>query len=705
MRNLSELNLDITYRSDSNNVVKDFYVPCLTNSSLYRRAAGYFTSHGLTLAAKGIARMIKTGGELKLVVSPYLTEDDINAIELGYQSRDQVFREALMRSLEDTENELVRNRLSALAWLISVGRLDIRLAFRVDRRTGSVRPGIYHEKFGIFSDDRNNHVAFSGSQNETVGGLIENFESIDVFCSWRDAEGRIARKVRAFRDLWSDETAGLSVVEFNDVSREILGRFKTDAPPAHDIEEIKFRRRRDIKWRRDGTSNRPRIPTELKLRDYQETAVENWFRNNGTGLLEMATGTGKTITGLSIAARLSQRIDLQAMIVVCPYKHLVTQWARECARFGLVPLLAYENQASWYDDLTSQLSGLVREPDRFLCVITTNTTFSLRPFQTRIKYFPKKTLLIADEVHNLGGTKLSRVLPKDILLRLGLSATPERWFDAEGTERLRNYFGDVVKPRLRIKEAIKLGALVPYRYYPIIIKLTDEEKEVYLQLSAQIAQLFERNKDESSDERMTALLLRRARLIGAAENKLQALRTLAAQKRDATHMLIYCGDGTVESGLDQSVSRQVEEVTRILGSEYGIRVGIYVASTPTGVRDEMRDGLATGRWQGLVAIRCLDEGIDIPAVRTAVILASSTNPRQFVQRRGRVLRRYPGKNAAEIYDMIVVPPVEACVTESERSLVRKELTRFAEFADIAMNSGEARSKIVYLQKQFGLFDV
>ena len=170
-------------------------------------------------------------------------------------------------------------------------------------------------------------------------------------------------------------------------------------------------------------------------------------------------------------------------------------------------------------------------------------------------------------------------------------------------------------------------------------------------------------------------------------------------------MLFYCGDGSVESNLDQSIRRQVDEVTRILGSELGIRVGVYVAETPLDERHELRLGLDVGRLQGLVAIRCLDEGVDIPAVRTAVILASSTNPRQFVQRRGRVLRRYPGKDAAEIYDMLVVPPKEAHITKSERSLVRKELLRFGEFADIALNSGEARTAVLEVQKQFDLVDL
>ncbi len=699
MANLSELDLDICYRSDCNNVVNDFYVPCLTESVLYQRAAGYFTSNGLTLAAKGIAQLIKTGGKLQLVVSPFLTEADIGAIESGYRSREQVLRGAVLRGVQNAESELIRDRLSALAWLISVGGLEIKLAFRVDPKTNRIRSGIFHEKIGVFSDAKGNHVAFTGSQNETGGGLLENFESIDVFCSWRDPEARVERKLHAFNKLWSNETSGLAVVEFNEVSREVLSRFKTEAPPAPDTEGV------ILGLRRNETQNRPRLPDSIRLRGYQEKAIKSWFQANGMGILEMATGTGKTITGLGVATRLSEKLGLQAMIVVCPYKHLVTQWARECTNFELVPLLAFENRTQWYDNLTHKLSMLTRNSERFLCVITTNVTFSSEGFQQRLKYFPKKTLLIADEVHNLGGPKLSEVLPSEIRLRLGLSATPERWFDVEGTQRLRDYFGAVVEPKLGIKEAIKLDALVPYRYYPVLVELTDDEKGVYLELSASIARLYDDGHRNTVNDALTSLLMRRARLIGTAANKLVALRQIAGTKRNATHMLFYCGDGSVESDLDQSIRRQVDEVTRILGSELGIRVGTYVAETPLDERDELRLGLDVGRLQGLVAIRCLDEGVDIPSVRTAVILASSTNPRQFVQRRGRVLRRYPGKEAAEIYDMIVLPPTEVHTTKAERSLVRKELIRFAEFADIALNSGAARAAILEVQKRFDLLDL
>jgi len=697
--NLTELTLDISYRSDEGNVVGDFYVPCLERSAVYRRAAGYFSSNGLALAAKGLAQLIKSGGRIQLVVSPQLSEDDVEAIQQGYKSREEVLEEAARRALTDPETELSRNRLSALAWMIATGTLDIKIALRADPVTGRLSRGIYHEKIGIFSDNAGNHVAFTGSGNETEGGLLANFESIDVYCSWRDPDGRVERKIAAFERLWNDATAGLIVLDFNRVSKDLLAKYKTEVPPEVDPEAI------GANLSRRAVAGRPRLPSAISLRDYQDEAIRSWFKNNGNGILEMATGTGKTITALAACTRLSQQLGLQAVIIVCPYRHLVTQWSKECGRFGMQPLLAFESRARWYEELTARLSDLSRDPSAFLCVVVTNSTFASESFQQRLRYLPAKTMLIADEVHNLGAARLATALPENVRLRLGLSATPERWLDPDGTERLRRYFGKVLEPRLGIREAIQLGALTPYRYYPVLVELTDDEREQYLDLSAKISRLYGVDEADPDNPVLTALLLKRARLIGTAANKLKALRRIGESHRDAADMLFYCGDGQVESEVDDGIRRQVEEVTRILGTELGVRVAPYTAGTDTDERDTLRDDLEAKRLQGLVAIRCLDEGVDIPSVRTAVILASSTNPRQFVQRRGRVLRRCEGKAYAEIYDMIVVPPTEARGSTSERSLLRKELTRFAEFADVALNAGDARAVVFGLQKAFNLMDL
>jgi DNA phosphorothioation system restriction enzyme len=451
----------------------------------------------------------------------------------------------------------------------------------------------------------------------------------------------------------------------------------------------------------------PRIPPFIELREYQQQAVASWFANKGRGTLKMATGSGKTIAALAIASELYQKIGLQVLLVVCPFRHLVIQWARECEKFGLQPILAFENVRKWQTQLSTQLYNLRAGNQTFLTVITTNDSLMGEGLQSQLKYFPDKTLIVGDEAHNLGAKRREESLPRNIGLRLALSATPERYFDEDGTQSLFDYFGAVLEPEFTLADAIGQGALVRYLYYPILVELTEAESRAYLKLTKSIGRiLLFRQREvkvvgiDDEDKDLTPLLMQRARLIGSAANKLQALRNLMRRRLDTSHTLFYCGDGSVES------TRQLKAVTKILGTELGYRVSTYTAETPLDEREELRREFEGGELQGLVAIRCLDEGVDIPAIQNAVILASSGNPRQFIQRRGRILRPHPGKQRATLFDMIVLPPeLDRETLEVERSLLRKELKRLVEFADLADNAGEARVKLLALQKRYGLLDI
>jgi superfamily II DNA or RNA helicase len=634
---LREFTPRICYRSNAGNVVDDFYVPCMERSVLYRRAVGYFTSKALSLAARGAAHLIKSGGRIQLVTSPHLQESDIEAIEQGYESRGQRIRQVIEVELDELANELEHERLAALAWLISVGALEIKLALRVNPNTQQLVRGIYHEKIGIFADSEGNLISFTGSQNETEGGFVDNFESIDVYWSWEDPHRRAQSKAADFDDLWNGAKSdlGLEVLDFTDVAKELLQKYTPASPPELDPGQLAWRSLRR------KASNRPSLPVNLELRPHQIEGIRNWVAAQGRGILQMATGAGKTITALAAAVKLSEQLGLQALIVICPYRHLVQQWSREAENFGFAPLLAFESIHRWAETLTIQLNEVGIGTRAFLTVMTTNSTFSSQAFQ--------------------------------------------------------------IEPRLTLKRALELKVLVPYRYVPILIELEEDERDRYLELSAKLAKLW--NIDDQGNS-AKYLLLERSRLVASARNKLVALRSLGeAVLKDHGHLLVYCGDGTVESAIDAGVARQVDEALRILGSELGMRMSRYTSDEDLEERELLRVQIETGTLQGLVAIRCLDEGVDIPSVATAVILASSSNPRQFIQRRGRVLRKSPGKESATVYDMVVVPPIETVVGESERGLLRKELIRFVEFADLATNSGEARAVIFPLQKKFNLMDI
>jgi DNA phosphorothioation system restriction enzyme len=464
-------------------------------------------------------------------------------------------------------------------------------------------------------------------------------------------------------------------------------------------------------YRIPTTPGVPEIPLSLQLRNYQTQAMTNWFANHGRGTLKMATGSGKTITALAITCELYRQIQLQVLIVVCPYRHLVSQWERECQKFNLQPILAFESVRSWQNQLATQLYNISSGSQDFLTIITTNSTLISPGFQSQIKYFPQRTLIIGDEAHNLGSPKLEESLPRLVGLRLALSATPERYFDEDGTQSIFDYFGAVIQPEFTLKDAIQQGALVHYLYYPLFVELTEAEGIAYAKITAKIGKALQYRQQENvsltgfaESEDLTPLLMQRSRLIGAAENKLTALRQLMKNRLETSHTLFYCSDASSESG--NSNLQQLKAVAKILGNELNYRVSTYTADTSLTERETLRHEFESGELQGLVAIRCLDEGIDIPAIQTAVILSSSGNPRQFIQRRGRVLRPHPSKERATIFDMIVIPPdLERKTLEVERNLLKKELKRFVEFADLADNSGEARIKLLSLQKKYNLMEI
>lgn len=445
----------------------------------------------------------------------------------------------------------------------------------------------------------------------------------------------------------------------------------------------------------------PQLPAQLQLRSYQQQAVSNWFQNQGRGTLKMATGSGKTITALAIATQLYQQIGLQVLIIICPFRHLVTQWGRECEKFNLEPILACESIHKWQSKFSHQLARINTNQQKFLTVISTNETLVSAGFQSQLKYLPDRTLIVGDEVHNLGARKRESSLPRNVGLRLALSATPERHYDEIGTQNILDYFGDILQPEFTLKDAIEQGALVHYLYYPILVELTESESDRYLQLTRAITRkLLYHSADEFDTPDITPLLMQRARLIGAAANKLTALKTLMQDRLNTSHTLFYCGDGSSDS------IQQLAAVTHLLGTELGYRVNTYTADTPLADRENLRHQFESGALQGLVAIRCLDEGIDIPAIKHAVILASSTNPRQFIQRRGRILRPDPGKDRAILYDTIVLPPeLDRETLAIERNLLKRELLRLIEFADLADNAATARSQLLKLQKRYGLLDI
>lgn len=698
------------YRSDRDDVVRDFYLHAYESSSEYNRASGYFTSTSLSLIGRGIDVFTQRGGVVRLIASPRLELDDIEDIARGYEIR-KVFQRATMRAIEaETDPSLLRG-LGIAGRLIAEGHLDIKLAF-VETQRGF---GLYHEKIGFFRDESGDVVAFTGSSNETYGGLIANFESVQVYRSWIEADSeRAATIVTDFDELWNDQTATLHVMPFPEVAREALERIARRVPStAFPPTDLGFPTQSEDEPLEGFLS----VPHLLEPRDYQRDAIRVWLEHQGRGILKMATGTGKTKTALMAAAHVASvhRRTEQALVtlVIAPYQHLVDQWMDEVRAFGAAPIGVYESSRKWIPAVEDALSAVRLGSSSGVVLVATNASFMSDAFQGLIERVTSPVLLIGDEVHNLGSERLSSRLPTNATYRLGLSATPERYLDPDGTQRLIDYFGPVVF-EIDLGKAIELGALCHYEYFPRLVELDEDEMGLYLKLTAQIAELLsagESFEDADTDSPLGLLLRKRASVLGHASGKLEVLKKDVERHRQDWFQLVYCAEGSRPDpdggGVDGP--RQVEDALTLIGVQERLSAHTYVAETPREERQALLRRFVRGDdLRFLVSMRCLDEGVDIPDARIAYILASSSNPRQFVQRRGRLLRQVPGeKKKAIIYDYLAVPQSgeEGDFSETERSMVRRELQRALEFASLSDNYGETLRLLRPLKERYGLMDV
>lgn len=698
---LNSLDLKLSYRSGADHLVDAFLTPCLKEAVSYQRAAGYFTSKGLSLAARGVASLAARGGKLQLVVSPHLESEDVAALQKALHQPKEILKSIISKDLKDLENSLEKDRLNALAWLAASRLLEIRIALRVNEAK-QISRGLYHEKVGILTDEAGNQVAFSGSSNETAGGLLENFESIEVFCSWKGDAERIANKCNDFEALWNNETEGLQILEFSDAAAELLERFRNPANPPEGISL-------DLVSEPRATQNFV-PPRWLELHDYQEAAIQAWAKNGGRGILAMATGAGKTLTALSLASRVAKKNQPLVIIILCPFINLCNQWIDEIDGFNLQAIPCYEGRKRWEERLREAYQSLSAGLSSVVAIVTTNRTYQSDAFQAQIAHRlnTQHHLLIADEVHNLGAKKIQNVLHEDIKLRVGLSATPERHHDPEGTSTLFDYFGGIIF-EYPIERAIAEGRLCRYTYHPHIVQLTDEEAEEYQEITERLGKLLSYS-DETSElgQAAMSLLIRRSRLMASAENKLEVLdEVLHSLSEKPGKALFYCGDGRTNDPIAREEVRQIEAVSRLLGETHNLRVRNFTFREKSDEREEILRDLGSGFLDGVVAIRCLDEGIDLPDLRMGFLLASSTNPRQFVQRRGRLLRHAKGKDLAIIHDFIIEPPdfggsLDDSAYNLERRFFKRELARILEFCNTAENGQTALNALKELRLKYNM---
>lgn len=723
---LKDVQIKDEYRSLIDNVVQDFYIPLLERAVMYKRAVGFFSSSSLVELTKGIATMAQRGGKIQIVASPYLSEEDIEAIQKGYSEREKVIEQAVLRQITgETVDYFSMQRLNLLSCLIADGILDIRIAYT----EGKNGIGMYHEKMGVIEDDEGNAVAFSGSMNESATAMSINYETIDVFRSWGDENesDRVRLKQNAFCSIWNDGEPNIRVLSFPSISQALIEKYKK-SPPNFNIDREQFPPEgKNTRIIQDGsvhlttTAVGPRIPQNICLHDYQKEAIASWVGENYHGIFDMATGTGKTFTGLGAISKLSEDLnDKLAVIIVCPYQHLVEQWVEDIVRFNMKPIIGFSSspQRDWKQRLSKAVRDQKLRVDKsFFCFVCTNATFTNKDVQEQINKIRSPILLVVDEAHNFGAASYAQLLDERFTYRLALSATLERHRDEEGTALLYHFFGKKCI-EYTLERAIKEDKLTPYKYYPVVVYLNEEELEKYEQLSYEMSKCIIKGKNGKLklNKRGEILALKRARIVAGASEKLTALRSEIQPYVNDNNILVYCGATNVYDGneyvADAEDVRQIEAVTYILGIEMGMEVAQFTSNENMETRAMIKEQFQRGdRLQVIVAIKCLDEGVNIPGVRTAFILASTTNPKEYIQRRGRVLRKAPNKPYAEIYDFVTLPrPLDSVASltkeqaQRDLSLVKNELARIKEFGRLAQNSMDANNLIWDIQDAYHISD-
>lgn len=658
---LNELNIKFKYDSDKDDLITDFYMPVLSNSCEYYRMSGFFSSTSLAISAQGISNFIVNGGKMKLICSAVLSKEDKDIIKESNEKPEKFIEKYALDDLESMGEGFVKEHVEALGWMLANNLLEIKIAIPLNNQ------GIFHSKIGIMKDKMGNYISFSGSENETANGWLHNIEEFKVFSSWDESEKKfVLSDLDDFNRYWKGNTLKTDIIDLPIAIKNELIKL---APNSKD--ELKIFKNQKSK---------------IKLRDYQSEAIKNWFDNDCMGILEMATGTGKTFTALSCFKELFDSKDKLVTVIACPQSHLIDQWIKDVKLFydGKI-IIASGKNSNWKMELKNLRKKLFYGALNHAVIMTTHASLSSEFFIKTINKFNVERLLIVDEVHGIGSYKQREGLDDCYEYRLGLSATPKRWFDDEGTSIIDEFFNgtiyefDISRALTEINPDTNETYLAPYYYYPIVVDLTDDEYDQYIYFSQKIAQIFVSNKIKNKDKELTKYNMLRQQIINNAENKYFEFDKLLKDNPDIDKLIVFCSP------------QQIDNVQRILNENKVIPQHKFTQnesakiSKATGMseRDEILQLFAEGSYKALVAIKCLDEGVDVPVAETAIIMSSTSNPREHVQRRGRILRRAPGKKHAVIYDILVFPEDS---TDVGSKVMKNEILRYKEFAENAINS-------------------
>lgn len=714
-----------------------FFSDCLCNATRFDLKLGFFSTSAINVLADGFATFLYNGGRMRLIINDILSEQDKDVIEKATIGETIIPAISLddIATLKNTLSERGQHFFDCIAWLIKNNRIEIKVIVPKDGN------GISHTKCGLFAD-ATNKVAFDGSCNFSRTALIENHESITAFCDWdsvsdkykiEDLEEDFLRTFKeeddsvkyldatairtsistnfpdkSIKDLLQDEVELLSVNSMSDypisVKRALQHAKEKVLKVIQRIEEEKVKTIEE--------SKNPRFPYYSGPRNYQVQAFENWKNNNQKGLFAMATGTGKTLTSLNCLLQIYNKTNCYKAIILVPTITLVEQWEGECKKFNFNNIVKVcSKYPQWQTEIDRiKLKETMDSSSASYIIISTYASFVRDKVFPVLNSFPKKRLLfIADEAHNMGsGRMMDKIGGIPYLRRIGLSATPKRQFDDDGNRQLYEFFGSSKQFTFEysMQEAIDNGFLCRYYYYPHIVRLTDAEMAEYMEISRKLAKMYSSSKKDfkKGDDILKILLLKRKRIIQKAINKEEAFRQIVngryTEKGNLKYTLVYAPEGnriddnssdiydTVEViGDDEETNHIIDKYTQIV-QEISPITTVKKFTSDSSDRDKILSDFANGDLEVLTSMKCLDEGVDVPRSELAIFCASTGNPRQFIQRRGRILRTHKDKKYAYIHDLVVVPEISSAseTFEMERSLLEGELIRVRDFALMSENA-------------------
>lgn len=699
-KNFIELNLKSSYETGQDDLVEEFYAPVLRCAKSYDRIAGFFTSSSLAIAAKGMAGFILNHGVMRLIACPGLDEDDAKILEMANSNPEMFFDEKYRNMFNDLEDSLQEQHIAALGWMVANGYLEIKLAvvtecgkFCTEKEVE--QSGIFHQKVGILTDFDGNKISFSGSINETASGWLHNIEEFKVFSSWNEEKKYLIKDEKKFYDFWNNKRQNVRTYDLpNSVKNKLIEKSKSFSKERNIIKNYKkYNDKKEI------------YDSSLSLFFYQKEAIREWIRNDYKLLFQMATGTGKTRTAFGCIAELLLTKTKLIVIVACPQGTLSLQWKSEIEKlpfdFELSEVIDGTNK-KWRSTLQETILRISTGFYDTAIIFTTHATGSKSDFTNIIEQSSSDInyLFIGDEAHGLGASKCRKALLKRYNYRIGLSATPSRWFDESGTKILDEYFGGKIF-EFSIQDALTTinpitgkTFLVPYSYNLEFIDLTENELYEYSKISKDIRKLsvYSKDSDEYADK-MERLLFKRANIIKDAENKYNKLKEILLSIQDIKDLIIFVSP---------------EQIDRVMQIMYELRIPAHSFTQEAGTVIEAKYGNLTerqhiikhfkeGHFKSLVAIKCLDEGIDIPSAQNAILMASSTNPREYVQRIGRVIRQAPGKVNANIWDITIRPSSsklsDSDLIEFDKMVCDKEKKRIYDISENASNNVEALKKL------------